>query len=157
MALHLIAEDVTPGSQPLDDGRREAFCHFCALGVSQSQAYLKAGYSPHSNPSGNATRLTGDDGVRERIAFLRHAAAQAVQWDLEKLIIAADDARRQAQQLGQMTAVCLAVKEIGILTGLRVEQREVRTARLEDMSTAELRAIAAQGRALLPAPDASGD
>jgi len=38
------------------------------------------------------------------------------------------------------------VKELGILTGLRVEQREVRTARLEDMSTSELLAIAASGR-----------
>jgi hypothetical protein len=80
------------------------------------------------------------------LTWIKEAAARDTAWNLERLIAAAEQARRHAHEAGQLTAAVLAVKELGILTGLRVEQREVRTARLEDMSTSELLAIAASGR-----------
>jgi hypothetical protein len=142
-------------SLPLHDEQHELFCHACVLGsLNITDAYAKAGFARHWS---NAKRLHQDPRVQARIAFLRAEAAKAAVWDLEKLIAAADEARRQAVELGQMTAAVLAVKELGILTGLRVEQREMRTARLEDMSTSELLAIAAGARPALPAPDATGD
>jgi hypothetical protein len=142
-------------SHPLHDEQHELFACTCALGGSNiTDAYAKAGFARHWS---NAKRLHQDLRVQARIAWLRAEAAKATVWDLKKLIAAADEARRKAVELGQLTAAVLAVKEIGILTGLRVEQREVRTARLEDMSTSELLAIAAMARPALPAPDASGD
>jgi hypothetical protein len=146
---------LTDPSLPLANGKHEAFAHECILRSSVLDAYERAGYVAHAT---NAHRLNQDQRVRARILWLRAQAAQAAQWDLEKLIAAADEARLHAHERGQLTAAVLAVQELGILTGLRVEQRKVmKTQRLEDMSTSELLAIAAMARPALPAPDASGD
>jgi hypothetical protein len=149
-----MLEKINDPSLPLANGKHEAFAHECILRSSVLDAYERAGYVPHAT---NAHRLSQDQRVRARILWLRAQAAQAAQWNLEKLIAAADEARLHAHERGQLTAAVLAVRELGILTGLRVEQREVKTRRLEDLSTSELRAIAAMAGPALPAPDVSGD
>jgi hypothetical protein len=132
---------------PLANGQHEQFAQSCALGMAPSAAY-RAAYPASSKRSAEsaAPRLTALVRIRARISWLKSIAARDTAFTLERLIAAAEQARRHAHEAGQLTAAVLAVKELGILTGLRVEQREVRTARLEDMSTSELLAIAASGR-----------
>jgi hypothetical protein len=115
--------------------------------MAPSAAY-RAAYPASSKRSAEsaAPRLSALVRIRARISWLQSIAARDTAFTLERLIAAAEQARRHAHEAGQLTAAVLAVKELGILTGLRVEQREVRTARLEDMSTSELLAIAASGR-----------
>jgi hypothetical protein len=68
----------------------------------------------------------------EAIDWLRARAAEAMEWKLERLIAAAEEALHKASELEQMNAAVLAIREIGILTGLRVEQQEVKSQRIED-------------------------
>ena len=131
---------------PLANTRHEQFCQSCALGMGSSAAYRAAYACSQKSSEANGPRLIGVARIRARISWLKSIAARDTAFTLERLIAAAEQARRHAHEAGQLTAAVLAVKELGILTGLRVEQREVRTARLEDMSTSELLAIAASGR-----------
>ena len=114
--------------------------------MNPSAAYRSAYGCSQKSAEANGSRLLTIASVVGRLAWVRAEAARDTAWNLERLIAAAEQARRHAHEAGQLTAAVLAVKELGILTGLRVEQREVRTARLEDMSTSELLAIAASGR-----------
>jgi hypothetical protein len=133
-------------SLPLVNPRWERFCQCCALGMSPTAAYRSAYGCAQKSAEAHAPRLVAYGSVTARLTWIKEAAARDTVWSLERLIAAAEQARRHAHEAGQLTAAVLAVKELGILTGLRVEQREVRTARLEDMSTSELLAIAASGR-----------
>jgi phage terminase small subunit len=50
--------------------RQELFCHEFVKDLNQTQAYIRAGYSPkHANKL--ATRLMGNEGVKARIAELQ--------------------------------------------------------------------------------------
>jgi len=131
---------------PLANGRQERFCQCCALGMNPTAADRSAYGCSQTSAEAAAPRLLGVVRVNARVMRLKAEAARDTAFTLERLIAAAEQARRHAHEAGQLTAAVLAVKELGILTGLRVEQREVRTARLEDMSTSELLAIAASGR-----------
>ena len=51
-------------------------------------------------------------------------AAQRAAITKEKLIEWADEIRREAKEAGQYSAAIAALKEIGILTGLRIERSE---------------------------------
>ena len=54
--------------------QHEKFALYLFQGLSQPQAYEKAGYNPHD---GNASRLAHQENIRERVAEL-HAQAAAV-------------------------------------------------------------------------------
>jgi hypothetical protein len=54
----------------------------------------------------------------------RGLAAQRTGVTKEKLIAWADEIRHEAKERGQFSAAIAAVKEIGILTGLRIERSE---------------------------------
>ena len=133
-------------ADPLDNPRHERFCQHASVGMNTTAAYRATYGCSQKSAETNGPALMGIARVRARVGHLRAVAARDTAFTLERLIAAAEQARRHAHEAGQLTAAVLAVKELGILTGLRVEQREVRTARLEDMSTSELLAIAASGR-----------
>lgn len=65
---------------------------------------------------------------------------------LEHLIAKAEQALAIALQNQQASAAIAAIKEIGVLSGLRVEKREHMRASASDLSDDELADIARSGR-----------
>ncbi len=65
---------------------------------------------------------------------------------IEHLIAKAEQALAIALQNQQASAAIAAIKEIGVLTGLRVEKREHLGASASDLSDDELAEIARSGR-----------
>lgn len=64
---------------------------------------------------------------------------------LEDLIAKAEQALAIALQNQQASAAITAIKEIGVLTGLRVEKREHMSGNVSDLSDDELTDIARSG------------
>lgn len=62
------------GSEPLADAQHERFACELAKGASQDEAYALAGYKRHS---GNAHRLSVNERVSQRVAWLKKQAAAA--------------------------------------------------------------------------------
>lgn len=69
---------------------------------------------------------------------------------VDDLIRLSEEARVKAYELGQMGAAVAAIRELGILTGHRIERRDMRVTHEHELSDAELLAIARQ--ALQPKP-----
>ena len=63
--------------------------------------------------------------LKQRIAEIQVGAAQRSQVSVASLVAAADEIRGFAIRDKQHSAAVAAVKEIGILTGLRIDRREV--------------------------------
>lgn len=108
----------------LSNPRHERFAQELAKGKSQAEAYELAGYTP-SEP--NASRLIRNDKVRTRVAELQARTAERAVVTAESLIKEAEEARLGAMAAGQFSAVIAAVKEKGILAGVRVEKSERKT------------------------------
>jgi phage terminase small subunit len=132
------------GSQPLTLEKHERFAKLVALGLARSVAYEKVGYKPDES---HCSRLAKNGRVRARIDFLQRKAAEKTQVTLESMIEDALRIRDLAVAMGQMGPAVGAMKELGILCGFRVEKREqtLKTSP-DELSDAELRAIAALGR-----------
>jgi phage portal protein BeeE len=64
---------------------------------------------------------------------------------IERLIAKAEQALEIALQNQQASAAIAAIKEIGVLTGLRVEKRETARGTASDLSDDELAEIARGG------------
>ena len=107
---------------PLPNARRELFAQQVAQGTSKTEAYAIAGYS---RDDGNASRLTGNHRVKQRIAEIQQRAVERVQMTVGDLVDRADELRQLAIEHKQISAGVAAVKELGILTGLRIDRREV--------------------------------
>jgi hypothetical protein len=107
----------------LDNQQHELFCQKIAEGMSQTDAYEAAGYKgSRKSLQDNAARLIGNDRIQARIAELRANAAQEAQIDLAWLIrecVATYTAAKKDAAYGPAVS---ALKEIGILTGERVEK-----------------------------------
>jgi hypothetical protein len=85
--------------------------------------------------------------VRDRIQWIKNKAGEATATDLEYLVTAARRVLVKAEALEQMTAAVGAIKELGILTGHRIEKREqTLKTNPDEMTDAELLIIAARGR-----------
>jgi hypothetical protein len=120
--------------------RQERFAHFIAQGMSQIDAYEAAGYSRCGKAASLAARKPG---VAARVQELRYKAVSRAQVTLESLLEKAEDARVLAMQNGQPGAAILAIKEIGILSGIRVEKRNTMIDRpIEQLTDDELTRIA---------------
>lgn len=128
----------------LSNPKREKFAQGLARGMTPEAAYSEAGYSPHRQ---NAHRMMTDDDVMMRVAELQERVAERVVYTAAKLVEMAAAVYEQAYASGQNAAAVAAIKEIGILTGERVEKRENTNRNIRDMSDDELIAIAAGGRA----------
>ncbi len=107
---------------PLDNPRQEKFVQLAVTGMPLIKAYEEAGYKPDR---GNASRLTAKDNVEERMNELQRPAADLAQITVASLVAMADAARELAHSDKQHSAAVAAIKEMGILTGLRIDRREV--------------------------------
>lgn len=63
---------VESGSEPLANARHERFACELAKGVSQAEAYKKAGYKPDT---GAASRLSAKISIQARVAWIKSQAA----------------------------------------------------------------------------------
>jgi phage terminase small subunit len=127
----------------LKNPRHELFAQHLAKGKTATDAYAAAGYRPNQP---NSARLISNDMVRARLAELQDRAAIRTEVTVASLLAEAEDARVAAMEAGQFSAAISAIREKGVLAGLRVEKRENTAKRAEDMTDDELLAIAAGGR-----------
>jgi phage terminase small subunit len=130
--------------------QQERFCQLVVQGKNQTEAYAEAGYKGEGKQLGdNASRLIAKDRIRQRIAELQAAAAQEAQIDLAWLIREAADTYAAAKKDKAYGPAVSALKEVGILTGERVEksQRENINRNVDEFDEAELYAIASAGSA----------
>lgn len=107
---------------PLQNTRQEIFAQVVASGTTKSEAYERAGYQPDRH---HAARLATKGHVQKRIAEIQQIAVEQTQITVASLVGAADEIRGLAIEHRQLSAGVAAIKEIGILTGLRVDRREV--------------------------------
>jgi hypothetical protein len=73
---------------------------------------------------------------------LQGNVAKRVEVTLESLLEEAEEIRQRALEAGSYAAAITAVKEKGVLAGLRVEKRENRHLSVDEVSDADLAAIA---------------
>lgn len=90
----------------LSNNRHEAFAQHLATGMSATEAYEKAGYTP-SQP--NSARLTSNDMVQSRVAELQNRGAERVVVTLESLTKELEDARDLAIKNKQPSAAVSAI------------------------------------------------
>lgn len=137
-------------TKPLSE-QQEAFCRYVVEGMSQTDAYEAAGYKGSRKQLGdNASRLIENDRITHRIAELRHRAEDETQITKEWLIGQAKEVLAQAQHDRSHNACIAAIKEIGVLTGHRVERRDNtnrNAASVEEFTTEELNAMLREGLA----------
>lgn len=107
---------------PLSNARQEKFAQTVAQGTTLIEAHETAGYEPDY---GNASRLTANDKVGQRIAEIQRYGADVAQITVASLVCMADEVRELAIADKQHSAAVGAIKEMGILTGLRIDRREV--------------------------------
>jgi hypothetical protein len=105
----------------LKNSRRERFARLLASGKTAIDAYDEAGYSRND---GNAAAMAKKEEIKSRVMEINGLAAHRAAITKEKLIEWADEIRREACAHAQYSAAIAALKEIGILTGLRVERVE---------------------------------
>lgn len=146
----------------LPNPKHEAFAQCMARGISAIESYVQAGYKRND---GNCITLKGRQDVKQRVDELRAVAGKRivdavakVAGDREKAAVVTMqtltqmllDDRALARSLGQAAAAVSAVKELGILTGVRIERSEVgKPGEFDDMSDADLRRLITDERAAL--------
>src|SRR4051794_1572582 len=107
---------------PLPNARHEMVAQLVAQGTTKTEAYAAAGYQPDRH---NASRLTTKDTVQQRIAEIQAGGVESAQVTIASLVAAADEIRGLAVRDKQYSAAVGAVKEMGILSGVRIDRREV--------------------------------
>ena len=112
----------------LENHRRELFAQLLFQGYSAVKAYEKAGYKRHD---GNACTLAKHPEVLARLEEIRgipvgtRAIAARANVTAESLMNEAEEARAGAMESKQFSAAVTAIKEKSILSGHRIERREV--------------------------------
>jgi phage terminase small subunit len=119
-------------------------------------AYELAGYR---RDDGNAVRLTKKPAIADRVQELTGLAAEKAKITVESLIEQADEVRQRAMESHQYSAAVAAIREMSVLSGMRIERREIGPAgEFDHLSDEELeRAIVGRFRALGLSPRAGGD
>ena len=136
--------------------QQERFCRYIVEGMNQTDAYKAAGYKgAYKSLKDNAARLIANDSVAARIAELRKPlalkAAVTAAWLIEQaqeVLVASKEDRAHAASVA-------AIKELGVLTGERIETRHnVNQDANEpsDLTRAQLLDIARSGRKGIAAP-----
>jgi hypothetical protein len=134
----------------LSNAKQERFAQGLANGMTANDAYVFAGYRENRR---NAARLKAKDPIEKRVLELHSAivgaATRAAEKEAETFVVTlsalmrhAEECRVRALELGQVAAAVSAIKELGVLSGLRVEKRENRNVSIEEVSDADLAAIA---------------
>lgn len=126
--------------------QQEKFCRNVVEGMNQGDAYREAGYKCTTDEStwAAASRLLGNVKVAEKIAELREGASERAEVTLQWLIEQAQDVLTAAMGDDSHAAAISAIKELGVLTGERVEKRQNENTNRDasEYSRAELLAIA---------------
>jgi phage terminase small subunit len=126
----------------LQNPRHETFAQELAKGKSADEAYQLAGYKP-SRP--HASRLATNGNVRARMAELQGVGAEKAALTVEGLIAEAEAARALAMAHKQPGAAISAIVAKAKLAGKWVEKRETTFKSAEQLTDAELVAIANGG------------
>jgi len=105
----------------LQNPRWERFAQELAKGKTADEAYQIAGYAENR---GNATRLKANESVMKRVEELQGPSAKKAEITLARLLDMAEAVYNQALTAGQNAAAIAAVKELGVLSGQRIEKRE---------------------------------
>lgn len=142
----------------LDDAglseQQERFCLFMVEGKSQREAYRLAGYkcATEEATDANASRLISNAKVAARLAQLRERGAKRAEVTLEWLIGQAQEVLTAAKADAAHAASIAAIKELGVLSGKRVEKQEtelsgrgggpIATIDAKNLSKAQLEALA---------------
>ena len=136
--------------------QQEKFCRNVVEGMNQADAYRAAGYKSGSDEAdwSNSSRLIRNDKVVARIAQLRGNASQRAEVTLQWLIEQAQDVLKAAKDDDSHAAAISAIKELGVLTGERVEKRQNENINrnADDLTEAELARIATGGSAGVAEP-----
>lgn len=125
--------------------QQERFCQLIVQGKNQTEAYMEAGYkcsAEHARTA--ASRLSTNVNVIARIAELRALAVEDTVVTLEWLKEQAKAILKEAREAKQFAAATGALKELGILSGERIEksQRENINRNVDEFDEATLAAIA---------------
>lgn len=108
----------------LSNPRHERFAQALAKGMTQAEAYADAGYKP-SEP--NASRLTSNDKVQERVAELQERAAVRTEITVasitERLLAIATKAEKSGDA-PMLQAARASLMDAAKLNGLVVEKGE---------------------------------
>lgn len=125
----------------LTNPRHERFAQELAKGKTADEAYRLAGYQENR---GNASTLKANQNVLKRVAELQERVAVKAEVTAESLIAEAEEIREKALAAGQYAAAVAAVKEKGVLSGVRVEKLERKSVRdVRSLADAELDALIA--------------
>lgn len=134
----------------LSNPRHERFAQELAKGKSATEAQTEAGYSANR---GNASTLANDQNILKRVAELQERSAIRAEVTAASLIDEAEAVREKALAAGQYAAAIAAIREKGVLAGVRVEKREsTHKTDPKAMTDDELALIASAGSAGVVAP-----
>lgn len=123
----------------LKNPKHERFAQELAKGKTADQAYVLAGYSEHRS---NAARMSANEHIQTRVAELQERSAIRAEVTAASLISEAEEIRLAAMKAGQFAPAVAAIREKGVLAGVRVEKRQTEHRSVNDMSDDELAAIA---------------
>lgn len=105
----------------LTNPRHERFAQELAKGKTADEAYVLAG---NKQNRGNAARLKANENILKRVEELQSRASDGLVITLQWLQEKAEEARALAMANGQASAAVAAIKELGVLSGKRVERSE---------------------------------
>jgi phage terminase small subunit len=128
----------------LKNARHERFAQNLAIGLDKTTAYDEAGYGRRCPQS--AYKLSKDERIVARLRELQEKLAERFEVTAGKLIHRAELARILAMEIEQPAAAVSAIKEMGVLSGVRVAKREIVKPDASDLSDGELAEIARKGR-----------
>lgn len=126
----------------LKNPRQELFVLKLVEGLDRTAAYKAAGFTG-GQPA--ASYLYRQPQIAARRAELLAGVAAETGVTAQRLIEKPEAAYELAMATQQVAAAVAAIKEIGILAGVRVARRSTAIRTVDDLSDAELMAIAAGG------------
>lgn len=105
----------------LPNQRHEAFAQALAKGMSASDAYVEAGFSPNR---GNAARLNANECITKRVAELNKRASADVVITRQYLLETQQALMQEARDAGEYSAANTALKQLATLAGPYTERQE---------------------------------
>lgn len=125
----------------LKNPRHERFAQELAMGKSQTDAYLSAGYDADPETARRAgSRLMTNEDITARVSELQQNGADKAEVTVLSLLAEAEQARALAIADKQFAAAIAAIREKGVLSGRRVERSERgQPGEFESMNADELR------------------
>ena len=104
----------------LTNPRHEKFAQLLAQGRTEYEAYELCHYKPHR---GNPCKLARK--VADRVEEITREAARRTVINKEYLIEKSEELRAWGMEIDQLAAAGTAIRELGVLTGHRIERAEI--------------------------------